>query len=265
METEEQVRAREARMQFAARLRRARMRHYKSVARAYAALHSKWSSVKRRTYYSHEAGERLPSDQDIERYAQMFEVTPQYLRYGTDAEAFEDGVEEEMSDDTAEEPPVINQLTRSGDLESSHNSDVRFIVVLSAGDIRSLSLKRGDLAQMSGTKIPVPAFVQASARSHAYIIPASDNSMVASDGPSFLPGTCLVIDPARPILPGDLVLADLQGFDEPLFRRYRAARPYARGVRFALEALNPAYEMIAVENPQDCLSVGRLIWTGHQW
>lgn len=114
---------------------------------------------------------------------------------------------------------------------------------------------------MSGRTLPVPQSLGAGEHSYSYQVPDHDLSMASKDGASFGPGTFLVADRDAPILPGKFVLAMIEGFDEPLFRIYRAARPYAPGVAFALHALNPAYEPITVAGPSGLVHIHRVIYT----
>lgn len=255
---------REERLAFAARLTHARKRVFPKTGEAIDMLKTRYG-IKRRTYFSHESGERLPKDAAIMQYAELFQVTPEYLRYGTGAENFEEADEGEPTDEPEDEALQVNQLTRQDNFNPSHNTSIRFIVLLSADDIRAISLEKGNPTEMSGARIPLPAFTQAGPQTFAYILPERDTAMVASDGPSFRPGTCLLIDPDRTIMPGDFVLADLKDYELPLLRRYKAARSYAQGVRFTLEALNPAYETITVDSPKDCLKIGRLILTQQEY
>ncbi len=86
--------------------------------------------------------------------------------------------------------------------------------------------------------------------------------MVGAQGAaSFRPGTVLVVDREAVILPGHFVLADLPDLDEPLFRQYKAARPYQERTPFTLVALNPAYDSIDITSRTPCTIIGRVIWT----
>lgn len=248
--------------ELAQRLRQARMRKFKTAALAVEAL-NKQGGVKRRTYYSHEAGERTPSEADLRLYSELFGVTPEYLRYGTGAEQ----LESEPADGSGDGDGSINQAGEQLEIISSHNPKVRFIVVLSAGEIGQLATNRGDLANMSGRRLPVPDFLDASAQSFIYIMPDDDLSMATLDSQSIPPGTIICIDldqTVAPILPGRFVLARLKGYDEPLIRRYVADRPYNATSPFTLEALNPSYKPIDVSAPSDCELIGRIILTSNR-
>lgn len=63
------------------------------------------------------------------------------------------------------------------------------------------------------------------------------------------------------IQPGKPVLADLDGYDEPVVRLYRAKRPHAAGATFELVAQNPAFDVIAVDDPAECRSIGCIFGT----
>ena len=222
--------------------------------------------AKRRTLYSHLAPNdyRMPNTADIGRYAEVLGVSASFLQFGegAEAEAFRlSTINEGKSDGST---ATINQLRGQPDLNSSHNPNVRFIVVLSAEQIRDLSTAQGDLARMSGQSIPVPELLNAGRGSFAYFVPVNDFSMVAASGLSFHPGACLIVDPERTIAPGDLVVADINGFDAPILRRYVGARPYSRAARFKLEAFNASFEPLEIADPDDVLFIGRVIWTGQQ-
>ena len=88
--------------------------------------------------------------------------------------------------------------------------------------------------------------------------------MTGDKGPSFSPGTYVAADPERTIMPGELVLADLLE-DGPVFRIYKAARPYAQGVPFRLVASNPAYDAIDVTEARQLVSIARVIFTAQPW
>lgn len=245
--------------QIAHRLKRARARRFKTAGKAIEELEARWG-IKRRTYFSHEAGERTPSDRDIERYAELFGVTPQYLRYGDGSEVFDSAEEIVNEDEDKGLPRLINQGVEQFKLNPSHNHPVRFIVILSANEIRKISTGQGDLAKMSGRSLPVPDFLSASRHSFAYIIPQNDMAMMTDRGQSFGPGTCLIIDQEREIAPGDFVLVEHADFAAPLFRTFRAVAPYKPGMTFELSAFNPAYQNILVDAAAKVISIGRVIW-----
>lgn len=218
---------------------------------------------KRSSYYSHESGARLPDDEDIGRYAELFGVTPEFIRYGSGSEVYK-GTATAINEDESEASVVaINQYRRQSDLKSSHIHPVRLIIILSAEQIRTLSAG-GDLATMSGSTLPVPDFLAASPDSFAYLIPSHDFSMVAASGPSYAPGACVVIDPQRQIAPGDRVYADIEGFDEPVVRKFVAARPFTTGLKFRLEAFNPAFDPIELSDPQEIRVLARVIWVAQE-
>ncbi len=242
------------------RLRRARSEHHKSAREAIAALRKRWGDTVISTYYSHEAGARMPSDSDLERYAEQFGVSVAYLRYGDYSERFDGAKIPVNKDESDASADGVNQAREQIDLKSSHKPSVRLILLLSADQIRELSTGRGDLAKMSGHTLPVPDFLDASRHSFAFIIPKNDLSMVNPAGETFPPGSWIIADPKRPILPGDLVFADLDEFG-PVLRRYVGAKAHAPGARFELHAANPAYRPIAVE-PKDLLLIGRVINSG---
>ena len=255
-----------------ARLEAARVRKFDTRAAAIDALDQQWG-VKRRTYYSHEAGERRPKMEDLERYSRTFDAPLHYFLFGDDAVIPSSTVMVYANQKKARLRPVINKDESTGSddpinqdfedfyLNTSHNRGVRSIVVLSAEQIRRMSTG-GGLASMSGDTIPVPSFLNAGPNSFWYRIPAHDLAMI-NDGPfSLKPGTAILVDLDRAISPNDYVLADLNHLDQPVVRQYKALTARGEGPGFQLEALNPAYDPIKVADPKDCLSIGRIIFYG---
>jgi SOS-response transcriptional repressor LexA len=85
--------------------------------------------------------------------------------------------------------------------------------------------------------------------------------MVAKEGLSIGPGSYVGVDLEAKIFPGNYVLANLLGYDEPVVSVYKAARPYTKGVQFTLEALNPAFAPIHISAPSECLQLARISFT----
>lgn len=273
----------------AARIKLARQRKFpnaKVAADAIAAQHG--ASNSSRSYQSHESGERRPKPRDLASYAQTFGVTLEYFVSGNHPGIAEAEVEAQAllnrkrlqkhagiaeleparpvllinGDNSATSGSAVNQLPRRFETDTIHNIGVRLIPVLSASEIRQFITGRGDLTTMSGQQLPVPHILSASEHSYSYQIPDDDLSMTSATGASFGPGTHIVVDPGAVILPGKYVLAILDGFDEPLFRIYKAAKPYLPGVPFALQALNNAYDLITVKDAERVQSMARVIYTG---
>jgi SOS-response transcriptional repressor LexA len=205
----------------------------------------------------------MPKRADLARYAELFEVSVAYLLSGADAHLYEDQesvVSEEHGDINEDESAPINQASVKGDSKSSHNGEIRLIVKLSAGGVKKLSSEWGDLTKMSGQRLPVPAFIDAGPRTFWYQITEHDQSMVTSDSFSLTPGAIFLVDLDRPIMPGDHVCAYLEGFAEPVIRKYVASRPHSTGASFTLEARNPAYRPIEVPKDGHCRLIGRVIF-----
>ncbi|HET8726672.1 MAG TPA: LexA family transcriptional regulator [Alphaproteobacteria bacterium] len=267
----------------AARLKLARQRIYPSATAASNALAAggNASAKSLRSYLSYESGDRVPKYHDLVQFARLLDVPIEFFVYGGHPDIDDHDVEIQATvtrrrheqrrrdvpeartpinaDKSKTSPAPVNQAQRSVELNSIHNAGVRFIPVLSASEIRKNNTGRG--GPMSGQTLPVPQSLGAGEHSYSYQVPEHDLSMASKDGASFGPGTFLVADRDAPILPGKFVLAVLDGIDEPLFRIYRAARPYAAGVAFSLHALNPAYEPIVVADPAMLLHIHRVIYT----
>lgn len=247
-----------------ARIHRAQKRKYRFSSDAIEELERRHGKKVKASYYSHRSGTRLPDDVTLQMYADLFDVPIAYLRLGVGAEEIE-GQDAQIKEDESERSgDIINQHRREFELKSSHKHPVRLIPILSADQIKDLRTGRGDLAQMSGRTLPVPDFLNASSDSFAFFIPTDDFSMVAPNGPSYAPGACIVIDPQRQITPGDRVFAEIEGFDDPVVRKYVAARPYAPGVRFRLEAFNPSFAAIEVPDSGEVRFIARVIWAAQE-
>jgi hypothetical protein len=275
----------------AARLEVARIRKFDRRAAAITALEKMPSPdgdsyVAARTYHSHETGHRRPKMQRLLVYVALFEIPLDYLLFGVDAERYEAEARDlakragtslkidkfttpsdqraltlvkNLEDDSKINADPINQLSQQSESKASHNPDTRFIVILTASEIRKLSTGKGDLAAMSGPMLPVPDFLNASRHAFAYRIPVDDNSMVGPGGLSFNAGGICMIDPEAPIPPGKYALAIIKGEPEPVVRQYVASGPYAPGRTFELHALNPAFRPIIVANKSACLFIARVI------
>lgn len=271
----------------AARIEVARRRKFRTSVDAQQAYKMRGWKQAPRTYYSHESGERWPGG-DIVRYSILFEVPVSFFLFGGFPEISDEEVAKvaarkarqmagrsgkrarklRVRTNEGEASPLqVNQITDQFNSNTSHNAGYRPIVVLSASEIRERNKTgRGGPTVMSGQQtILVPQSLLASVHSYAYVIPPDDLAMVAEKPPSFTPGTHLIADPERPIPPGKLVLVDHADYPEPLFRIYKASRPYVPGTPFRLEALNRAYEEIQVDDPGKLLSIARIISSVHNW
>lgn len=270
----------------AARLKLARQRKFSNAKAASDALPPE-AGKSIRAYQSYESAERQPKLRELAIYAQLFDVPLEYFIFGghpaiSDAEIEAQALlnrkklqkrlggrvpEPERTvalingDKSVTSELPVNHVSQQPETNPIHNLGVRFIPVLSARDIRHIITGRGGLATMSGHKLPVPQSLSAGEHSYSYQIPDDDLSMISAMGASFGPGTHIVVDPAAAILPGKYVLVMLQGFDEPLFRIYKAAKPYSPGVPFALHALNAAYDPIQVKDQTRVESIQRVIYT----
>lgn len=255
-----------------ARVQAARMRKFANASIAGAAI-EKAGGPRPRTYHSHESGDlnRRPSLQTLELYADIFGVALEFFLSGVsedenlkaDAERFsrlnrlQKGIEINEGESTGSRV-LINHNTEAFELSASHSTIERHIVVLTAKDIAKLATGRGDLTTMSGRTLPVPDFIDVSRRCFWYRIPAHDASMVSKGEISLNPGAACLIDLDKPIVRGKPVLVHLKAYDEPLVRIFRASEPFENGGPFWLEALNPAFPPIEIDDRSDCLLIGRI-------
>ena len=255
-----------------ARLKLARQRKFRTATEASDALAALGRPRSSRSYQSHESGERLPALEDLTIYAHLFEVPFDYFLTGKHADidpakiqAQEEknrrkaerrlrqqsggtsqiSAKDKRADSVAFRIP-INQIPRQFETTSIHNSGIRLIPILSASELRTGVNGRGEASTVSSHKLPVPQSLNAGEHSYSFRIPEHDLSMLSKEGISFAPGTYLVADADAPILPGRYVIAIIEGFEEPLFRTFKSARPYSPGTPFTLEALNGAYEPIHI-------------------
>lgn len=217
------------------------------------------SRVPMRTYYSHEAGQRVPdNDEVIELYCSTFKVSRDFLLFGNGPER-----DEYLASLDLDEAGEINQAFEAPKVRPSQFGPVRYIPVLTASEVRSLFLGQWDLTSMSGDHLPVPQHLRAGPRSFVYQIPADDRSMVSVDSTSFLPGTPVLIDPDEVIMPDKFMLVQPANWPAPILRQLHSSFPYVPAEpRFplTLRALNPAFQPIVVENDGDCQIFGRAIF-----
>lgn len=218
-------------------------------------LKARRGAVRARTYYSHKAGKRVPDDDEtIDLYAEMLDVSRDFLLFGAGAEA----LGYFLTDDG--EP--INQPVELFAINPFQPAGIRYIPVLTASDIKRLLNGQVNLITFSGERVPIPQDAAAMANAFAYRIPPHDTSMTGRDGPSFTPGTWLIIDPERDVLPGDFLLAWPANMPGPVLRRLQSSHAYiadAPHFPFKLIALSPHADPITVAEPGDCVILGRLI------
>lgn len=196
----------------------------------------------RRAYFAHEAGKRVPEPERRKRYAEAFGVSDKWLAGQGDDE--------------------VNQLNQNDtilDISPSQTAAVRRIPILSGNDIRKFADGEG-VRVMATQDIPVPAQLNLSADSFGYEIPANDVSMMYGEGgQSFPPGSMLIIDRQAEIIPGSYVIADVEGFEQLIVRRYIASLPNMT-TGYELEAINPAFKPLTVRDTK-CRILGRAVWT----
>lgn len=273
----------EQREEFGRRMAWARERAgYENAASAYREIVQLYDLAKR-TYYSHDVGERVPDDDElIEIYAQLFDVTVGFLLL---REAEPKGpargrqpvesVRERLGLNSLLRPaqmarPVnhgpVNQVLERHEIKPSQIDNIRYISVLSASDIKDLFIGNGRLRTASRERLPMPPHVAAGPRAYFYRMPSFDHSMVGhAGGDSFPPGTDVLIDPDRAIAPGDYLLCRPAGVETPVLRKLQSTSAYLSSsphYPFKLVALNPQVAPIFVETAEDCHIDGRMIYTG---
>lgn len=225
---------------------------FKRGKNAWKELKKNWPLILR-TYYSHEAGDRAPDDEGlIEFYAQQFSVSPDFLILKQQEPGYSEGVDDVPIH--AVEKPAIK------------SPRIRYIPLLTTVGIKELLAGTENISTRE--RVLVPERLEAGPRAFSYQIPASDNSMVGSEGAWFFPGTHLIIDPDRGIAPGDYLLAYLTDVQAVMFRRLQSSFPYvvsAPRYPFKLAALNPFAEPILIESSAICKILGRMIYTAKVW
>lgn len=228
---------------------------YKRTADFIEAIKERVPDARIRSYYSHEAGDRVPQDDaTIELYAEMLDTTSHWLLFGTG----EDVNDETLKDDAA----TINQANEVLDINPSKIVAVRYIPLLTASDIKKLLFGNGNLTAMSRDQLPMPQNVAVGARAFYYQIPDHDTSMVSATGQSFAPGTLLLIDQDRDVAPGDFLLAQLADMPAPVMRRLQSAYVLSSDTPrypFKLLALNPMAEPVIVHKQTECQVIGRVV------
>ena len=195
----------------------------------------------RRTYFANEAGSRTPGPDQRRRYAERYGVDEKWLA-GKDS--------------------AINQLIQKDNKQStkaSPSGGIRRIPLFQGSDI--CLMLSGDLMPAAKT-LPIPEDLQVSDDAFGWSVPSDDYSMTAgasAGGESFPPNTLLVIDPAASIQPGAFVLAMVEGFPNPVLRRYLAPLPDMAD-DYELGSLNPAFKTIASAKHTACRIVGKAVY-----
>ncbi len=232
------------------------------------------------TVYRHAAGERLPDkDEIITLYEKILRIPPGWLLAGA-GESVADLREAEAAikakdranpalqkilayldtDENRGNVVPINQLERAPQLTYGKFAQIRHIPVLTAGEIIDLMAGRRTIDEMSIQRfIPVVADTDLGPRSIAHVVRADDFSMTSAGGYSIPPNTELIIDRDREIQPGDFILVRHRSEDEFMVRRYKASQRHGVATRFTLEALNPSFEPIRVDDPSEYEIAGRLV------
>jgi hypothetical protein len=245
--------------EFGRRLQWARKRAGYSTRRAALGdIPAKWG-IATRTYYSHERGERTPDREDtLMHYCELFKVSRDFLLFGNGPELLE-----YQSAEAVELTSEINHASKQVYEKSSHFETVRYIPIIRASNIENLISGNEALADMTKEFLPVSSSLLAGPRSFGYEIPSEDDSMVGPGGRSFAPGSFIVVDPEREIMPGKYALVQFPDM-EPTVRQLRSSmpfRPAAPQFPFTLQASNPNYGPFKVDGASDCTIIGRVVFT----
>jgi SOS-response transcriptional repressor LexA len=245
--------------EFGRRLQWARMRAGYSTRRAVIdAMPDEWG-IAPRTYYSHERGERTPErDDTLKHYCEMFNVSREFLLFGTGTELAEFSKAE--SHEIAEQ---INHTPNQVYEKSSKLEAVRYIPIIRASNIEKIISGKGTLANMTKEFLPVSSSLLAGPRSFGYEIASEDDSMIGDGGKTFSPGSHVVADPDREIMPGKYLLVQFPGMD-PTVRQLQAGfsyKPDAPRFPFTLKALNPRFDPVTIGNADECVILGRVVFT----
>lgn len=245
--------------EFGRRLQWARKRAgYSSRQAAINVIPKSWG-IAERTYYSHERGERMPDkDETLMRYCELFKVSRDFLLFGNGPELLE-----YQSAEAVELTSEINHANKQVYEKSSHFEAVRYIPIIRASNIENLISGKEALADMTKEFLPVSSSLLAGPRSFGYEISSEDDSMVGPGGRSFAPGSFVVVDPEREIMPGKYALVQFPGM-EPTVRQLRSSmpfRPSAPQFPFTLQASNPNYGPFTVNGASDCTIIGRVVFT----
>jgi len=193
----------------------------------------------RDSYYKQLRGVRRIMPEELSQYAAAYKVSVIWLMHGISAKSNHD----------AQNIPI----------KTLNDLDIREIPLLNSNILGTLDdfIKGGTL--VSEKSVVVPEFAQVGSRAIAYLIPDNDLSMLGERGDTFPPGTMLIVDPDKAIVPGNYILALPAQFEVPILRRYEATKSPSKNTPFTLSALNPAYQPVVVNNPESCRIIGRLV------
>lgn len=240
---------------FGQRLQWARKRKgFRTRQDVFRAIPDDWP-IAERTYYAHERGERVPeSSEVIARYCTFFNITQDFLIFGTGAEM------QEFANSG------INHTSKQIVENSSQIEGIRFIPILQASDLEQYMQEKGTLATMTKETLPLPSSINAGPNAFAYEIHPDDESMIGSgvEVRAFHPRSFVVIDPDSTIKPGQYLLVKLKDWPYATVRQFKSSRPYQPDVPhfgFALRSANPAILDETIYYSGDCEILGRVVFT----
>jgi hypothetical protein len=259
------------------RLKIAVQYHYRRAA-DFADILARDGVVERAAFYSHLSGTKWPDGKTLSR------VREYEARLGMPVGWIHDGRGEDVEDlrraldllkddegkaqirrlfpffplSRTEESAVNQQLEESG-ADSGKISKIRHIPILPDGKIEAWLSGERALDMMAAQTIPILLDGDIGPRAFGYVVGRDDHSMASATARSFPPGTVVVIDPDRPITPGNYVLAKPKTKRIWMLRLYRAALEYDGSQPYTLEASNPAFEAIRVADPAGWEIAGRAV------
>ena len=161
----------------------------------------------------------------------------------------------------------INHPIKQLELTPSKTLQILYVPILPDGEV-SAWLSGGRSFEMSLIKtLPIPDMPNLGPRTWAHVIAQSDFSMTGIGDRSYPPGSILIIDPDRPIIPGDRIVIRPRDVTQWLVRKYQAAwtlpADFANAKRFMLIATNPSFEPIRITKP-DAWELGGRVMASYQ-
>ncbi len=227
-------------------------------------------------FHKHWAGASMARGEKLQAYSDILDVTADWLTSGGGEDidilrsavvAMEAGenknpdlifIQKQIGVNT-DDRGAVNQLSQDSGTNSSKTLEICHIPVLAGDELAAYVFGNGSVNIMTAHFVPVLKRDGLGPRAVAHEFTVGDLSMVSPTERSFPPGTILVFDPARAIAPGDFILVRLKGDEAWMCRRYKAALAFGKAKAFTLEALNPSFEPIRVNDPSKWEVAGRAV------
>lgn len=231
-------------------------------------------NISKSTYYGHERGTRQPPISMLHIYSAFLDIPVEYFLHGANGDTYEAraralaaGQKRSLRIDFLKPSDgalmsAVNQRLQKEKLPSFQKGRMRLIVKLMTDDLEKIAKGELSLSELTGETLPAPPFPSLGERAGWWQIPDYDYSMAGGGDAAFPPGTICFVDLDAPIEPGKFVLVLLRDHGEALVRRYVSDRTWAKQTRFALAALNPRSAAIEVADPEDCLLIARIVFSG---